>query len=332
MAETDLADKLLVKYRPSARQSLLIFCAYLRLRNRWIDTYTGDPGTAQAPADVVDFLEKFAMRTLARQTIRVGIGVIRQHTSPSRTHGTPRTLSILPAFMSYLMRRHYHVLTAHDISESRQKGTTSPIGRSVPDNREGWIEMMRVAMTSSEHTGHLGTHRLPNRVGSFRDLQFSTNLMSCAAIITHASRVSFRPNAILFGSPIHPLRPSMEFRQGLDTDHHYFFTAAIEEICTPVCVGSEDIEPAKVVPLTVKRILLTAEKTNDFSLLPVAADALEESGYTNTEILEHLRSDKLHFRGCRVVDFLLGRSAAWFKPKPGETVKMNILPPLDATF
>jgi hypothetical protein len=41
--------------------------------------------------------------------------------------------------------------------------------------------------------------------------------------------------------------------------------------------------------------------------LALLADALEEGGCTNTDVLDHLRSQGPHVRGCWVVDLLLGK-------------------------
>jgi hypothetical protein len=41
--------------------------------------------------------------------------------------------------------------------------------------------------------------------------------------------------------------------------------------------------------------------------LQVLADALEEAGCTNAEVLSHLRGPAVHVRGCFVVDLLTGR-------------------------
>ena len=43
---------------------------------------------------------------------------------------------------------------------------------------------------------------------------------------------------------------------------------------------------------------------DDFAVL---ADALEEAGCTNPEILSHCRSSGEHVRGCWVVDLILGK-------------------------
>jgi hypothetical protein len=61
-----------------------------------------------------------------------------------------------------------------------------------------------------------------------------------------------------------------------------------------------------------------------FDRLPVLADALEEAGCTNAEILGHCRGPGPHARGCWVVDLLLGHGGAlteaewlaWGNPNP----------------
>jgi hypothetical protein len=45
-----------------------------------------------------------------------------------------------------------------------------------------------------------------------------------------------------------------------------------------------------------------------FDRMPVLADALEESGCMNSDILGHCRGPGSHCRGCWVVDLLTGRS------------------------
>jgi hypothetical protein len=45
-----------------------------------------------------------------------------------------------------------------------------------------------------------------------------------------------------------------------------------------------------------------------FDRLPILADALEESGCNNADILDHCRLPGEHVRGCWVVDLLLGKS------------------------
>lgn len=45
----------------------------------------------------------------------------------------------------------------------------------------------------------------------------------------------------------------------------------------------------------------------DLSAMPMLADALEEAGCTNPDILNHCRSGGEHVRGCWVVDLVLGK-------------------------
>jgi hypothetical protein len=45
-----------------------------------------------------------------------------------------------------------------------------------------------------------------------------------------------------------------------------------------------------------------------FDRLPILADALEEAGCTDAEILNHCRQPGEHVRGCWVVDLILGKS------------------------
>lgn len=45
-----------------------------------------------------------------------------------------------------------------------------------------------------------------------------------------------------------------------------------------------------------------------FDRLPILGDALEDAGCTNPEVLNHCRQRGEHFRGCWVVDLLLGKA------------------------
>ena len=44
-----------------------------------------------------------------------------------------------------------------------------------------------------------------------------------------------------------------------------------------------------------------------FDRLPILADALEDAGCDNADILSHCRGPGPHARGCWVVDLLLGK-------------------------
>jgi hypothetical protein len=44
-----------------------------------------------------------------------------------------------------------------------------------------------------------------------------------------------------------------------------------------------------------------------FDRLPILADALEEAGCDNPDVLDHCRDDGPHARGCWVADMVLGK-------------------------
>lgn len=50
-----------------------------------------------------------------------------------------------------------------------------------------------------------------------------------------------------------------------------------------------------------------AESDRAYDRLPILADALEEAGCDDPDILSHCRGDGPHFAGCWVVDLILGR-------------------------
>jgi hypothetical protein len=48
-------------------------------------------------------------------------------------------------------------------------------------------------------------------------------------------------------------------------------------------------------------------ESRDFSAMPILADALQDAGCDNDDILSHCRGDGPHVRGCWVVDLVLGK-------------------------
>jgi hypothetical protein len=48
-------------------------------------------------------------------------------------------------------------------------------------------------------------------------------------------------------------------------------------------------------------------EARDFSAMPILADALQDAGCDNDDILDHCRGDGPHVRGCWVVDLVLGK-------------------------
>jgi hypothetical protein len=58
---------------------------------------------------------------------------------------------------------------------------------------------------------------------------------------------------------------------------------------------------------TVRALAEAAYDSSDFGLLPVLADALQEAGCADVNVLNHCRKDGNHVRGCWVLDLLGGR-------------------------
>lgn len=48
--------------------------------------------------------------------------------------------------------------------------------------------------------------------------------------------------------------------------------------------------------------------TGDFSAMPILADALQDAGCDESDVLNHCRGEGPHYRGCWVVDGILGKS------------------------
>jgi hypothetical protein len=59
---------------------------------------------------------------------------------------------------------------------------------------------------------------------------------------------------------------------------------------------------------TVTNLARATYQEHAFDRLPILADALEDSGCTNQEVLGHLRGGGEHTRGCWVVDLLIGKA------------------------
>jgi hypothetical protein len=59
---------------------------------------------------------------------------------------------------------------------------------------------------------------------------------------------------------------------------------------------------------TAVALALQMYEARDFSAMPILADALQDAGCTNDNILDHCREPSEHVRGCWVVDLVLDRS------------------------
>ncbi len=66
------------------------------------------------------------------------------------------------------------------------------------------------------------------------------------------------------------------------------------------------LEPAWLTS-TVRSLAEGIYAERAFDRMPILADALEEAGCDNADLLAHCRGDGPHVRGCWVVDLVLGK-------------------------
>ncbi len=59
---------------------------------------------------------------------------------------------------------------------------------------------------------------------------------------------------------------------------------------------------------TVVAIAQGMYDSHDFDAMPVLADAIQDAGCDNADILTHCRGDGPHVRGCWVIDAILGKA------------------------
>lgn len=87
-------------------------------------------------------------------------------------------------------------------------------------------------------------------------------------------------------------------------------TAIAQDIWAPPSVDEEALDPHWLTwnDGTIPRIAWEILRTEDFAALPILADALEDAGCQEQEILNHLRQPGQHSRGCWAVDLALGMS------------------------
>jgi hypothetical protein len=84
----------------------------------------------------------------------------------------------------------------------------------------------------------------------------------------------------------------------------------LRELFGPLTIRGVALHPAWLVwnDGTVPRLAQSIYDERAFDRLPVLADALEEAGCDNGDLLAHLRGPGPHVRGCWAMDLLSGKS------------------------
>lgn len=85
------------------------------------------------------------------------------------------------------------------------------------------------------------------------------------------------------------------------TAHAHLLRDILSNLFRPVTFDAACLTP------TVTSLATAIYEERVFNRLPLLADALEDSGCSNQEVLSHLRGGGEHTRGCWPVDLLLGK-------------------------
>jgi hypothetical protein len=78
----------------------------------------------------------------------------------------------------------------------------------------------------------------------------------------------------------------------------------LRELLAPVAVCRLTLDCLTTTATTLAHSIYT---NRCFEQLPILADALEDAGCTNTDILTHCRGRGPHVPGCWVIDLILGK-------------------------
>jgi hypothetical protein len=83
----------------------------------------------------------------------------------------------------------------------------------------------------------------------------------------------------------------------------------LRDLIGPLPFHQVSVEPTWIAwrDGTIRTIVETIDQERRFEVMPIFADTLEEAGCTSQHILEHCRRNEMHFKGCWVVDLLLGK-------------------------
>jgi hypothetical protein len=100
------------------------------------------------------------------------------------------------------------------------------------------------------------------------------------------------------------------------SDLHWAFVPGLEFACSETnalwldvfgnLTGTIRFAPEWITE-TVRLLAKGMYESGDFSATPILADALQDAGCDNADILDHCRRPGAHVRGCWVVDLILGK-------------------------
>ena len=84
--------------------------------------------------------------------------------------------------------------------------------------------------------------------------------------------------------------------------------AILHDVLGPLPFRPVALDLGSSTPAAVTALAHAIYEERRFQDLPILADALEEAGCSNAEVLTHCRQPGEHVRGCWVLDLILGKS------------------------
>jgi hypothetical protein len=182
------------------------------------------------------------------------------------------------------------------ISVTRRYVEEVEVGERYADGRASTAELSEARLYSNSAAEHacMNTTETDGTVGDYDPIVMA----DCAAL--NAAWGTTQPG------PIKPddnglSQARLEAEQAIQSN-------LLRDIFAPF--GNTTIRTSWLVwnDATVHRIVLAIYDERAFKRMPVLADALEDAGCDNADILAHCRGPGPHVRGCWVVDLLLGKS------------------------
>jgi hypothetical protein len=149
---------------------------------------------------------------------------------------------------------------------------------------------------------------------SFIDFRIHRVFGGCAGALAWSGALARRPHLAQRPERLRDLARSPDVLEvGLQEELAASFRHHLQDQCPLVIdvfghlLHEVAVLPAALTPPVVGLARAIYDERR-FTDLPILADALEEAGVTDPSILGHCRSAGPHFRGCWVLDLLLGKA------------------------
>jgi hypothetical protein len=212
-------------------------------------------------------------------------------------------------------RRKLHLVAYHSMRQTFEYAWSPPAQWHAPFAGKDYLPELREALESLERfaddaTGRDGSKdaaevwtRIKEAAVVSQEFEFAAFCRDCVEAVSRARAKPFIANVRdwlrydLLADNVPP--------QGSRDSREAVKVGLIREVFGP------SLAPITVDPdwRTDTAVTLAAQmyESRDFSPMPILADALQDAGCDNEDILSHCRSDGPHVRGCWVVDLVLGK-------------------------